>query len=626
MKTARPIGVPLSSLVVIVLAVCITAATAAPPDVDVTWPSVGPRSRGPHVRPGAIAQPVLPVPQIPSLPGRVGTPVVASGFNGANGVPKDGSLSKPPDTHIAVGPGPGPSGRVVMVTNSDVEIWDKTGALLASSAGLSNFVGESAGTAFDPKVIYDTFSRRFFIVMLEGGTPTASVMHMIVSTTATPSNATTDWVKMKGDALANLNGSSCWSDYPSIGSDANSLFVTANLFDGSDLFQGAKIRVFDKSKLFAGTYSFVDIDLADTNAFTIQPAHTYETTDSGDFYLINRVGSANYRLWEVSGAPSAPVVVTSANSVWSSGAQVLTGAPQKGTGIVLDPVSGRVMNAVYRNGSVWCVLSTDTQGDSKSEVFWARIATNGGFPNAPKVAESGSIAGSNATQWTFLPSINANAAGDAAICFSRSGSAQFPEMRYATRNGADPPGTFQASRQAAASPGFYDDFGADNPERWGDFSATVVDPDGDTIFWAANELALSPGSVANGTRWNTFVAHLGPVVPAGLTSTPPWAFVTGSVTAVQSGGVARSVVAAMADAETPLSGLSAAVSGAPVGLTVSVQRAAGAVTTSAQASAALSVGPHPVLLTVTDGDGLTTTVPFTVFVIAGANTAPILGN
>ena len=95
-------------------------------------------------------------------------------------------------------------------------------------------------------------------------------------------------------------------------------------------------------------YAFVDLDMDDAvtpGVFTVQPAHVYGSTDNGNFYLINRIGSYTYRLWEITGHPAAPTVVSNAPRVWVAGNQVLAGAPQTGTSVTLDPVSGRVMNA-----------------------------------------------------------------------------------------------------------------------------------------------------------------------------------------------------------------------------------------------------------------------------------------
>jgi hypothetical protein len=473
------------------------------------------------------------------------TPAATLGFDGVDGTFKgapDCCTYKPPDTHLAVGTGAGAAGRVVEVTNSGIQIWDKTGASVAGPTPLIAFLpaipnpcDADCPDAFDPKVLFDQHSGRFFIVVLEGRTPNPgglSNVHIAVSTTSTPSNTGAAWTKLSGSALTNIGGFNTWFDYPSIGADASSLVVTGNMFDAGGVFSGVKIRVFDKSAvtgLLAGVYSFVDInvDAAVTpGIFTVQPAHVYGATDSGNFYLVNRFGPTDYRLWEISGAPGVPVVVGNATRAWTAGSQILTGAPQSGSAITLDTLSARPMNAVYRNGHVWTTLSSDTDADSKTEVFWAKIATNGGLPSVPAVADSGFINGSDGNEWTFMPAINVNAGNDATIVYSQSFSDQFAEIRYVSRASGDPAGTFQTSVVPAGgtSPGFYDDFQATNPERWGDYAATVVDPDDDTTFWIAQEVGLSSG--VDTSDWKTRVYKLG---VSGPTPTPT-ATATGAAT------------------------------------------------------------------------------------------------
>jgi len=505
---------------------------------DAAWPSVGPGSDGSLARPEEIeleveGTAVVPLPPSSlAVPGpRRGTmpaprtPPVTLGFPGVDGSDKDGALRKPPDTHVAIGGGAGTGGRVVMVTNSGLQIWDKTGAALAGPLPLDFFLGTPVPSGFDPKVLYDQHADRFFIVVLEGKTPALSTLHLAVSTSATPGNLTTDWILMAGSAVTAVDGAATWFDYPSLGADADALVVTGNLFDASGFHRGAKIRVFDKASLLAGVYAFTDLDVSEADvpgSFTLQPAHVFGTTDSGGFYLVNRIGPTAYRLWEIAGAPAAPVIVGNAPHFWASGFQVGL-APQAGTPVQLDTVSGRAMNAVYRDGHVWTTLTGDTDLDGWGEVYWAKIATNGGMPAPATVADAGYIDGSDGDEVTFMPSIAVNAAGDAAICYTQSFVDQFPDMRYVTRAAADPPAFFQAPVVAATSVGFYDAFFPLVRDRWGDYSATVVDPDDDLTFWAANEIVALSG--IDVSIWGTFIARLGAVAadpnPPTPTPTPP---------------------------------------------------------------------------------------------------------
>ncbi len=494
-------------------------------EMDEVWPSVGPGSEGPRHGPhfldlevadsGAVVQ--APGSSLSGFPEILLTPTLALGFNGVNGTAMDGFLHIPPDTQMTVGRGAGAAGRVIMITNSGIQIWDKMGTSVVGPMPLDTFLGTPLSpqpSAFDPRVIYDASSDRFIVSAGERSPvptdplTTVNQLHIAVSTSGTPNNLTSDWIKLTGDALTTIGATLTWCDYPAIGSDSGSVFATCNLFDAAGNITGIKIRVFDKAALMAGSYTFTDINLSTVFPFpitgaTIQPAHVVGTTDNGHFYLINRITPTAYKLWEIAGAPLAPTIVGGAppvNRTWSAGAQIPAGAPQSGTTVTLQTLSARIMNAVYHSGSVWLTIASDPDADFRTEAFWARIATNGGLPTAPTVADSGFI-DPGGTAWAFMPAIAVNDCDDVVINYTVSGSAQFPDMRYASRTAATGAGLFDAPMVAAASPGFYDSFFT-SPDRWGDYAATVRDPH-DGTFWIANEIVRTSG--VNTSIWDTFI-------------------------------------------------------------------------------------------------------------------------
>jgi len=77
------------------------------------------------------------------------TPASRISFNGVINSPV---TTVPPDTHLAVGPGLADAGRVVMVTNGGVEIWDKNGSVIAGRLFLDSMFSTNV---FDPKIIFD---------------------------------------------------------------------------------------------------------------------------------------------------------------------------------------------------------------------------------------------------------------------------------------------------------------------------------------------------------------------------------------------------------------------------------------------------------------------------------------
>ncbi len=443
------------------------------------------------------------------------TPMAAAG--GASDAPRlafDGIINStvsvtPPDTHIAVGRGYGTTGRVVMVTNMNAGIWDKNGNPVASPLSLDTMF---AVDAFDPKVLYDQHTDRFFVVALEGksNTPGLSVIHIAVSSNGAPDSLTSDWTFLSGSSLTNLGGTSNWADYPGIGADASALFVTANLFTFSSPanFMGMKIRVFDKADLLAGIYGYSDLDYdaSSISVATTQPAHVFGATSNGDFYLVSRITAGIYRLFSVSGHPAAPTATTS-TFPWDGGTfPADVGADQCDQAQPdVDTLSARVQSAVYRNGHVWLALTSDPDDDGETEVVWQQIATNGYPLSNPSVAQAGYLDGAGTDAWTYMPSLNVNAAGDAAIVYTQSSATECPTMVYATRNAGDAAGSFRDPIAPRLSDGFYDSSRPDNPDRWGDYAAVVVDPI-DDCFWLASEFVWS--SAIGNSNWGTHVANV----------------------------------------------------------------------------------------------------------------------
>ena len=108
----------------------------------------------------------------------------------------------------------------------------------------------------------------------------------------------------------------------------------------------------------------------------------------------------------------------------------------------------------------------------------------------------------------FFPSITANSANDALIGFSRSDATKFVEAVTAGRFGTDAPGTMMLPSVLKAGEGCYVKTFGKMLNRWGDYSATSVDPTDDLTFWTVQEYAATPSpatSCADGSgRWGTW--------------------------------------------------------------------------------------------------------------------------
>ena len=94
-----------------------------------------------------------------------------------------------------------------------------------------------------------------------------------------------------------------------------------------------------------------------------------------------------------------------------------------------------------------------------------------------------------------MPSISSDASGNIAVGYSTGSSTLSAGIRYTGRLVSDPAGTLPQAETILQNGA-----GSQIHERWGDYSAMVVDPSDGCTFWYTNEYALASGS------WNTQIS------------------------------------------------------------------------------------------------------------------------
>jgi hypothetical protein len=448
-------------------------------------------------------------------------PALDSSFAGL-GNPPHGQDVIPPDTMGAVGPN-----HLVSILNSDFGVFDKSGTLLQKVPlqtfwrSLGTEAGEPADFPFDPKILYDQHSGRFVAITLGGTSAPGSWVMIAVSSSSDPTGAWSKWA-IDADRDNNLQEFNNSADFPGLGVDAFNVYVTANMFSGAGVGQYSKVWVIPKAQLLAGSNLVTWFEFRDPpgSDFTMQPAHTFGTPDA-EYFLFE--GSTN-RL------AVAWMDNTSGTPVWHFPLQVpvtpytstsfLAGAPQSGNDNTIDTSDTRLLNVVYRNGALWTVHTVSGPATTKTEVAWYRID-----PSAGTILSQGRI--SDPTRWYYYPSIGINQNDVAAIGFSGSSSTEYAGGYYTVirppYGTADPVSLLKSGEapyyktgQTIGIPGG----GTDN--RWGDFSATVVDPTDNVTFWTLQEYAQTPDPATGASRWGTWWGTFHPsdvAAPSGLSAT-----------------------------------------------------------------------------------------------------------
>ncbi|MFI5460269.1 MAG: hypothetical protein ACHRXM_33040, partial [Isosphaerales bacterium] len=169
-------------------------------------------------------------------------------------------------------------------------------------------------------------------------------------------------------------------------------------------------------------------------------------------------------------------------------------APQLGDSRTIESGDTRFSAHVIEQGTnIWAVQTVDI--NSNDAIAWYRIDAASGT-----VVEHGTIADSSLSY--YYPSIAVNEFGDVVIGFSGSSTSTYIGAYAVT-------GTFDGTTTTLGSPQlvqagtgpYYIDYGAGR-NRWGDYSAVVIDPADHHTFWSVQEWASTVGGVGN-SDWST---------------------------------------------------------------------------------------------------------------------------
>ena len=439
-------------------------------------------------------------------------PVLDINFEGL-GNPPHGQDVIPPDTMGAVGPD-----HLVSLLNSDFGVFQKTTGAVLQKTSLQSFwgslgtgAGEPADFPFDPKILYDQHSERFVAITLGGSSAPDSWIMVAVSSSSDPTGAWRKWA-IDADKDNDVQLSNNSADYPGLGVDAFNVYITANMYDGANVGQYSKLWVIPKAQLLAvlppTKITWFEFPNPPGSDFTMQPAHTFGTPGS-EYFLFE--GSTNHLAvgWmdNISGTPvwhsPVQVAVTSYTST-----DKLPGAPQSGNDNTIDTSDTRLLNVVYRNGSVWATHHV-VGPSGKVEVAWYRIN-----PGPGTLVSEGRVNDPN--RWFYYPSIAVNKDNVAAIGFSGSSRDEYVGGYYTIIQPTTGTAENVALLKAGDAPYYktgqtFGNTGGGTDNRWGDFSATVVDPTDDTSFWTLQEYAKLP--VAGISQWGTWWGKFTPGNP-----------------------------------------------------------------------------------------------------------------
>lgn len=398
------------------------------------------------------------------------------------------SNSIPPDTMAAVG-----TTQIVESINGNFEIFDRTGASLVTVSQPAFWEAVQPGLGngqFDPRIIFDpTYGAtgRYIAAAIDRGTagPTGrggNSIYLAVSDddTLVTDGSFSDWtaVSFLGDTIDGTR----FVDYDTLGVDANGIYISTNNFDAqfdvsvfslpkTDLVAGSIANLTRFEALNAGTYGSA-----------IQPAVDFGP-DDGRGVVLSASGSGRITRFDILGADGPGATLSTPVDIPVPAYAAAPQARQPGPNDNIENVSPRITSNVMEVGdSLWAVHAVLDPVFGGSAIRWYEIdETNN------NLLQTGLI---NDPELDFYDaSIAANANGDVVIGFSGSGDNQFISAYAVTGTTDAGVTTFGIPQVMQAGAAEYTvDFGSGRV-RWGDYSATVVDPLDPNVFWTFQEFA-----------------------------------------------------------------------------------------------------------------------------------------
>jgi hypothetical protein len=432
-------------------------------------------------------------------------PYVSTVIDSVAGISGGGT---PPDTHGAVGPN-----HLLAITNGSVKITPRNGGAVTTVSLNSFFSGLPITSGyFDPKAIFDPLTNRFMVVGLTSFRTGNSGVAIAVSTTSDAIS----WHKWFFDYDST---NAYWADYPYIGTSSNKIVISINRFAvANDQFDGIELFIFDKTNAInGGTMNATTASRLKLTGSSWGGSHSIALnydSDVANVYAVrkgtnNAFGFGRLQAYVLTGSVQSPTYTTIPSQTlgqpWSIS---IPDAPQPTTNSLIQTNDDRTVNAVYRSGSIWTAQTVAFPAwplvtDRAAIHWWEFSSTDGSGIQDGFIQDSNEDV--NTRMHYYYPSIAVNKDNDVMIGFSCSSKSNYVSTCYTTRRSSDPAGQTDPVTMIKAGSGVY------TGPRWGDYSATVVDPLDDTKFWTIQEYASGTNQV--GTWWGQVAKEIDTTSP-----------------------------------------------------------------------------------------------------------------
>ncbi len=419
----------------------------------------------------------------------------------------------PPDNQGSVGPT-----QILACANGVIKVFDKSGVLGPLNTTTDNFfnsVRNGSGTS-DPRVRYDRTSGRWIVTIINVATPNRILIAVSSGSTITGAGSFT-FYQFQHDLVGTTPNSDTggFADYNLLGVDVNALYIGQNVYNAAGTaIIGTTAFVVRKSSILSGGPIVVTafrqigaIGGGGGGPWTPQGVDNDDPTATEGYFI----GTDN----SVFGQLDIRRVSTPAGTPTLSGNLTITvpstqnPIKQRHLGAAanrkLDALDDRLFAAMMHKNKITGVSSLWTAHSFQVNASGVASTTGGrngsrwyeitNLTATPTLNQSGTLFDSAPTDSTgfWVPGIAMSGQGHAALGSSRAGVNARAEIAVAGRLSGDALGTLQTYTLAQSSSTNYN-VEANNSQRWGDYTLTVVDPNDDMTMWTFQEYCNASNS------------------------------------------------------------------------------------------------------------------------------------
>ncbi|PWU10250.1 MAG: hypothetical protein C5B50_25900, partial [Verrucomicrobia bacterium] len=391
---------------------------------------------------------------------------------------------------------------------SDLKFWANAGLVLASSDIVS-----------DPRIVYDPTSQRWFASMVDADSsaadPTLESNDFLLAVSAT-SDPRGTWHGFLFEADPDTG---TFADFPTLGVDANAVYLSGDMYQGMDNPLGPSLWSFPKADLLMATPTISNATFFGVMSYSqrgdvLQPVNCLDGSASGLVLATTDIGNdtdphSNLVSFAVLNAsqPGAslttPVFIPTAPWIVPYNSDL--GVPQfaarqPDATQTLQANDARLGAKVYAvGGTLYAVNNTLLNNHIAIRWYRVRAADN-------TLLESGMIADTNLD--LYFPSIAANPYGVVVLSYQGSGLGTNGNIGCYAQAGQTVNGvtTFGSRLLLQASTSSYHDLyeqlSAAVTSRWGDYTTTSVDAANPNSFWTIQMYS------SDGETWTTQITQL----------------------------------------------------------------------------------------------------------------------